>query len=131
MAQNEHPRVEKRPDDFQKRRKHLKDLSDEELKEKFWQLTDDIVEPLIDLARTHTSPSIERSVLLRMGFSSVEAKDLVDKIEDAGLLAKGAGHVLLKVAQENDLDVREAGLAMIDGKYLDGLDELFASGGGS
>ena len=63
-----------RPDDFAKRRQHLQRLSDAELHNYFWQLVDQIVAPLIEEARTHTSPSIERSVLLRMGFSSIEAK---------------------------------------------------------
>ena len=62
-----------RPDDFEQRREHLERLSDEELHAYFWQLVDQIVAPLIEEARTNTSPSIERSVLLRMGFSSVEA----------------------------------------------------------
>ena len=48
----------KREDDFEERRDHLKDLSDKELKEKFWNLTEKIVDPLIDLSKTHTSASI-------------------------------------------------------------------------
>jgi len=36
-----------------------------------------VVDPLLEYGRTHTTPSIERSVLLRMGFSSLEAKPLV------------------------------------------------------
>ena len=69
----------KREDDFQLRRQHLKNLSDEELYEKFWSLTEEIVNPLVELAYNHTSPSIERSVLLRMGFSSIEASKIVKK----------------------------------------------------
>lgn len=68
-----------RKDDFQKRREHLADLSDQELKERFWDLADQIVDPLADLAKTHTSPSIERSVLIRMGFNSLDAKAIVKK----------------------------------------------------
>ena len=60
-----------RKDDFQARRQHLADLSDQELHQRFWDLLDQVVEPLAQLARTHTSPAIERSVLLRMGFSSI------------------------------------------------------------
>ena len=59
-----------REDDYLKRREHLKDLSDQELKERFWQLAEQAVKPLVDLAYKNTSPAIERSVLLRMGFSS-------------------------------------------------------------
>ena len=127
----EQDRVQRRPDDFSERREHLKDLSDEELKERFWQLTGEIVEPLVDLARSHTSPSIERSVLLRMGFSSLEAKEIVERVEDHGLLAKGAGQVVLRVAQANAMDIREAGRALADGKYWDEAVTLLRSGGES
>ena len=68
----------KRADDFQERRKHLEELSEEELELRFWELASELVDPLIDLAEKNTSPSIERSVLLRMGFSSLEAKAVVD-----------------------------------------------------
>lgn len=66
----------RREDDFEQRRAHLKNLSDAELKDLFWKLTEQVVDPLLDLAKTHTSPSVERSVLLRMGFSSLEANHL-------------------------------------------------------
>ena len=68
----------KRDDDFEVRRKHLENLSNEEIYNKFWSLLEETVDPLLELARTHTSPSVERSVLLSMGFSSIEAKPLVD-----------------------------------------------------
>ena len=68
-----------RPDDYLTRREHLKDLSDEALKAYFWHLAEEIVNPLVDLAYHHTTPAIERSVLLRMGFSSLEAKQIVQK----------------------------------------------------
>ena len=102
-----------RQDDYQKRREHLKNLSDAELKSKFWDLTEQVVKPLIDIAKTYTSPSIERSVLLRMGFSSIEAKSLVDKVIDYGLMGKGAGHVVYRLAQIKDLSIREAGLRLL------------------
>ena len=83
-----------RASDFETRRKRLAGLSDEELKERFWELAREIVEPLVELAYTHTSPSIERSVLLRMGFSSLEAQAIVSSAEKSGLLGKGIGRVL-------------------------------------
>ena len=43
-----------RTDDYLKRRKHLEQLSDEQLKERFWMLADKATKPLIDLAYTHT-----------------------------------------------------------------------------
>ena len=45
-----------RADDFERRRAHLKNLSDEALKDRFWDLADQIVAPLVEEARTHTSP---------------------------------------------------------------------------
>jgi len=85
-----------RHSDFDKRREHLARLTDGELKERFWELAREIVEPLYDLAYNHTSPSIERSVLLRMGFSSLEAQGIVSAAEKRRLLGKGAGNLVLK-----------------------------------
>ena len=106
-----------RPDDFESRRAHLRKLSDAELHAYFWELADKIVEPLIEEARTHTTPSIERSVLLRMGFSSFEAKALVDKMRELGLLGHGAGQLVLKIATAKNLSVRAAGEALLDGHH--------------
>jgi D-ornithine 4,5-aminomutase subunit alpha len=85
-----------RPDTFHEVRQHLAGLSDEQLEARFWELADKVVAPLIDLARTHTSPSIERSVLMRMGLDSITCKALVAECEARGLLAHGAGHVVLE-----------------------------------
>ncbi len=60
----------KRADDFEVRRKHIAELTDEELYQRFWELTDQVVDPLLELGRKNTTPSVERSVLLRMGVSS-------------------------------------------------------------
>ena len=105
-----------RNDDFADRRKHLADMSDEALKAYFWEKVGQIVDPLLNLAHENTSPSIERSVLLRMGFSSIEAEALVDKAVDHGLMGFGVGHVVLRAARENGLDIRAAGLRLIDGE---------------
>lgn len=109
----------KREDDFEERRKHLANLSDEELKTRFWDLVGTAIDPLLEIARTHTSPSIERSILLRMGFSSIEAKPLVEMAIDRNLIGKGVGHLVYKVSKQNNLSVREAGLAMLDGRLWD------------
>lgn len=106
-----------RPDDFANRRRHLQALSDEELQARFWQLTQAIVDPLLAEARSHTSPSIERSVLLRMGFSSVEAGELVEQMGQRRLLGHGAGGLVLALATAKDLSVREAGLALLAGSH--------------
>lgn len=106
----------KREDDFEIRRKHLADLSDEELYERFWKLTEQIVDPLIDLAYNHTSSSIERSVLLRMGFSSLESDAIVAEGLKAGLLGKGIGNVVLKYADLKGMSYLEAGRQLAEGK---------------
>lgn len=110
-----------RDDDFESRRARLAHLSDAELHARFWELVDRIVEPLIAEARTHTSPSIERSVLLRMGFSSVESKALVDGMLKRGVLGHGAGHLLLDLAEREGMSVRDAGLALLAGRHWEGL----------
>jgi D-ornithine 4,5-aminomutase subunit alpha len=110
-----------RADDFEKRREHLKGLSEEELKTYFWKLVQEIVDPLIEEAKGHTSPSIERSVLMRMGFSSLEAKPLVYKIMEQGLLGHGAGKLVLRLAEQKSISVREAGLGLLEGNYWEDL----------
>jgi len=115
----------KRDDDFQKRRKHLENLSEDQLKDKFWELAEKIVNPMIDLAKTHTSPAVERSVLLRMGFSSLEAKDIVSQTTDRGLMGKGAGNVVYRVAKELGKDYRVIGRELGQGKHWDKAIQIF------
>lgn len=110
---------------FEERQKELHKLSDEELKTRFWDLCYQVVDPIVDLAKTHTSPSIERSVLLRMGIDSITAHAVVDIIMQAGLLGKGAGNVVLKVAQKAGIDVQKAAAAILENKDL--INGLFAS----
>ena len=106
-----------RPDDFEARRERLRGMSDDELHAYFWRLVEQIVGPLIEEARTHTTPSIERSVLLRMGFSSIEAQALVEQMGRRGLLGHGAGHLVLALAQRRGISVHEAGTALLAGRY--------------
>jgi D-ornithine 4,5-aminomutase subunit alpha len=107
---------------FEKRREELKKLSDEQLKARFWELCNQVIDPIVELSKTHTSPSIERSVLLRMGIDSISSHGVVDRIYEAGLLGKGAGHVVLKLAQKNGTDVRQAAAAILENKdVLQGL----------
>lgn len=117
-----------RVDDYQARREHLKDMTEKQLEERFWQLAEQIIDPIVDLAKKNTSPSIERSVLLRMGFSSLEAKEIVNKVIDKGLMGKGAGHVIYKVAKINDLSIREAGLKLMNDELWESLQEAFNGG---
>ncbi len=80
------------------------------------------------MARTHTSPAIERSVLLRMGFSSLEAKAIVEKCQQFGLLGKGAGNVVLKAAALSKSPYREAGLELAEGRLWSQVEAEFAGG---
>ena len=105
-----------RSDDFEARRAHLADLSEEQLEARFWELAGKITAPLVEMASTHTTPSIERSVLMRMGFSGAESKAIVEACLERGLLGKGAGHVVLKRAREKGLSIRDAGLEMTAGR---------------
>jgi len=74
---------------FEERQRELHKLSDAELKARFWELCYQVVDPIVELAKTHTSPSIERSVLLRMGIDSITAHGVVDIVMQAGLLGEG------------------------------------------
>jgi D-ornithine 4,5-aminomutase subunit alpha len=109
---------------FEQRRKELQQMTDEQLKAHFWELCNQLVDPIVDLARTHTSPSIERSVLLRMGIDSLSSHEVVRRIYEAGLLGKGAGHVLLKLAEKQGTDLKSAASAILDDQ--DVLQDLFS-----
>ncbi len=108
---------------FEKRQEELKKMTDEQLKARFWELCNQVVEPVVDLARTHTSPSIERAVLLRMGIDSLSSHGVVERIYQAGLLGKGAGQVLLKLAEQQGTDAKRAAAAILEDK--DVLQDLF------
>lgn len=119
----------KRADDFQERRKHLANLTDRELYEKFWDLTGQVVNPLLELGRKNTTPSIERSVLLRMGISSLDAKPIVEGCIDRGLMGKGAGHVVYKLALAKNISIKEAGDMLARGQAWDEAVALFPGRG--
>ncbi|MDD4166878.1 MAG: ornithine aminomutase subunit alpha [Endomicrobiaceae bacterium] len=114
-----------RTDDFLERRKNLVPLSDDELKQYFWELAKKTVTPLIAIAKEYTTPSIERSVLLRMGFSSLEAKAIVDKVITHNLMGKGAGHVVYRLALLEDIDIRCAGLKLLKDEGWDQVKSSF------
>ena len=115
----------KRADDYAQRRAHLANLSDEELYNKFWNLAEEIVDPLLELGRKNTTPSVERSILLRMGFSSLEVKPIVEGVMSKGLMGKGAGNVVWRLSKKLGCSVREAGLELAKGKHWDEDDTLF------
>ena len=118
----------KRADDFAERRKNIAALSDKELYDRFWQVTGQVVAPLLELGNKNTSPSIERSVLLRMGISSLETKPIVQGCMDRGLMGKGAGHVVYKLAGSKNISIKEAGTLLAEGKCWDEATALFKGG---
>ncbi len=110
---------------FEERRKHLAHLTDQELYTRFWELAEKIVDPLVEAGKIYTTPAIERSVLLRMGFSSLEAQAIVNRVVEHGLIPHGAGNVVWKISQKFDISVRDAGLALMEDKYWEEAVNLF------
>ncbi len=117
--------MKERIDDFETRRVHLKDMSDVELRRYFLQLSEEMMDPLLEMAYTHTSKSIERSVLLRMGFSSIETKMIVDILGEHNLLGKGAGHCVYLLSINKKISIQEAGQLIQNGEEINYLMELF------
>jgi D-ornithine 4,5-aminomutase subunit alpha len=115
----------KRADDFEMRRRHLADLTDEQLKERFWTLAEKVVEPMLELGYKNTTPSIERSVLLRMGFSSLEVKPIVEGVISHDLMKYGAGNIVWRLSKKLGVSVREAGLVLAEGKYWEEAEKMF------
>lgn len=121
--------MKERKDDYKTRREHLETLTDQELKDYFYELTNKLVEPLVEIGYKNTSKSIERSVLLRMGFSSLQAKEIVDVLNEAGLLSKGAGHCVYLVHKNLGLSINDAGTIILERKAIDFLQEVFENNG--
>ena len=115
----------KREDDFQKRREHIANLTDQELYDKFWELTEQVVAPLLELGKKNTTPSVERAVLLRMGVSSLDTQKIVEGCMDRGLMGHGAGHVVYKVSKEKNISIREASEKLAAGEYWDDAVAMF------
>lgn len=105
-----------REDTFREAREHLQGLSDEALEARFWELAQECVDPLVDLARTHTSPSIERSVLMRMGIDSRACMAVVTECETRGYLGHGAGHVVYLCMQAWGCDAPVAAARLAAGE---------------
>ncbi len=114
-----------RPDTYREVRAHLAGLTEIELEERFWMLARALVEPLVELARTHTSPSIERSVLMRMGIPSPVCAAVVAECERRGLLGHGAGHVVYHCMQAWEVDARTAAERLAAGEGWDTVDAIW------
>ena len=118
----------RRADDFEQRRQHIANLTDEELYDRFWELTAQVVDPLLELGRKNTTPSVERAVLLRMGVSSLDTQKIVEGCMDRGLMGKGAGHVVYKLSQAKNISIREASVMLANGEGWDEAVALFKGG---
>ena len=119
----------KRQDDFEQRRKHIANLSDKELYDRFWELTAQVVDPLLELGRKNTTPSVERAVLLRMGISSLDTQKSVEGCMDRGLMGHGAGHVVYKLSKARNISIKEAGDLLAKGEGWDEVSAMFKKGG--
>ena len=106
-----------RKDDFEERRLHLKGMDDEALFDYFWELAGKVVSPMLKAGKIYTTPSVERSVLLRMGFSSIEAKPIIDSLIERNLLGHGAGNTVWRLSEKLGISVREAGVGLAGGKH--------------
>ena len=115
----------KRTDDYAVRREHLKDMTEEQLKVRFWDLAEQIVDPFLELGMKNTTPAVERSVLLRMGFNSLEVKPIVEGVMAKGLMGKGAGNVVWRLSKKLGKSVKETGIGLAVGKYWDEVEALF------
>jgi D-ornithine 4,5-aminomutase subunit alpha len=115
----------KRSDEYEVRGAHLKDLTDQQLYDRFWELADKIVEPLLELGYQYTTPAIERSVLLRMGFSSLEVKPIVEGAMKRSLMGKGCGHIVWRLAEEKGITIRKAGLALAADTEWETVQKMF------
>ena len=116
-----------REDTYLQIRGHLAELSDEQLEAHFWELAQQVVDPLVELARSHTSPSIERSVLMRMGVDSPTCMAVVGECEKRGLLGHGAGHVVLHCGTTWGCPAPEAARRLAGGEGWDVVCLLYTS----
>jgi D-ornithine 4,5-aminomutase subunit alpha len=112
-----------REDTYLKIRGHLDELTDEQLEARFWELAQRVVDPMVELARTHTSPSIERSVLMRMGVDSPTCMAVVGECEKRGLLGHGCGHVVCYYAGQEGLAMPEAARKLAAGEGWEAVEQ--------
>ena len=56
-----------------------------------------------------------------MGFSSLDATALVERMAARGLLGHGAGRLVLELARAKGVSLDEAGAALLAGRYWEEL----------
>ena len=81
----------KRDDDFKDRHQHLKDLTDEQIEARFWELANKLVDPLLQMCY-------------------------------------GAGNVVYRLAKAKGMEIRPAGLELVNGRLWDEAADLFKGG---
>ena len=105
----------KRADDFEVRRQHIANLTDEELYQRFWELTDKVVDPLLELGKKNTTPS-------------VDCMPIVNHAMDHGLMGKGCGHCVYKLSKLENISIREASIKLAQGEGWDKVAAAFKEG---
>jgi len=60
-----------------------------------------------------------------MGFSSLEAKGIVDTLADEELLSIGAGNAVYILSKEKDISLKEAGLILQQKDGMEFVKEYF------
>lgn len=118
----------KRADDFAERRKHIANLTDQELYDRFWALIRAGGCPAAGAGPQEYHP------LGRACRAAADGHLLSGNPEDCGglyghsLMSHGAGHVVYKLSREKNLSIPEAGHLLAQGKYWDEAAALFKEG---
>jgi D-ornithine 4,5-aminomutase subunit alpha len=60
-----------------------------------------------------------------MGISSMDTKAIVEGCMDKGLMGKGAGHVVYKLAKAKGIEIKEAAALLAAGEAWDEAAALF------
>ena len=113
----------KRDDDYQVRRQSVANLSDKELEQRFCAARRDYIASRFSRMNPRQLEAVLTTegplVLLRMGFSSIEAKAIADGCVERNLLGHGAGNVVYRLAKAKEMDYIDAGKALCEGRLWD------------
>ena len=63
-----------------------------------------------------------------LGFSSIEAKAIVECCVERSLMCYGAGNVVYRLAKATGMEIRSAGLELAEGRLWDEAEKLFKGG---
>ena len=91
------------------------DLADEHIHKEFWKSGQSSDDSLSDFAHTCTSPHVECSSLVAMGFSDDEAQAIIKGAIKYRIICKGCSHVVLELRRARGIGLREAGLLLAAG----------------